>query len=341
MKKFVTALTCAIMAAVSVMGFAACQKGVEPEEKEAVNLVAISVAEIGVRSDIDYYVVAEPFATTKVNAISALNFVGDLQELYGGEKGYPQAVIVAKNTLLGSDFVAKFLDLVKENEEWLLNESTTSDVIVNAVTSHLTEGMSPMFTANNLTKSVIKNCGINLTYSYDDKDEIISFMEEFNSVSDTSFGTPSDGFFKGDDYTASLYDGDKVTVYAPDGAPALGLAKLMADEATIDGVDIEYNIVDSTLIQTYVSGANPAADICVLPVNLAVKLLGSGENYQLVGTLTHGNLYMVSESSTQITTSNLTDLCGKTVGVVNLAAVPGLTFKVILKNNDIKYEEVV
>lgn len=340
MKKIVTALTCATIAAVSVMGFAACGKEAELTD-EAVNLVAVTAEEIiGERSDIDYYVVPEPAATTKVNAISSLNFVGDLQELYGGENGYPQAVIVAKNTLLGYDFVGKFLNLVKENEEWLLNESTSSDVIVNAVTSHLTEGMSPTFTANNLSKSVIEHCGINLTYSYDDKNEIISFMEEFNSVSDASFETPSDSFFHGGVYPDALYD-DTVKVYAPDGAPALGLAKLMADEATIDGVDIEYNIVDATLIQTYVTGADPAADICVLPVNLAVKLLGSGENYQLVGTLTHGNLYMVSESSAKITTSNLTELCGKTVGVVNLAAVPGLTFKVILKNNGIKYAEVV
>lgn len=338
MKKIIITFLCAMMALASVVGFSACG---ENTSSDAVNLLSIDGTEVGVRSDIDYYIVAEPVASTKVNAVESLNFVGDLQQLYGGTKGYPQAVIVAKKSLLGTDFVPKFLSRVKEGESWLLDESTSAETIVSAVTSHLSEGMSPMFTAKNLSKSVIQNCGINLTYSYDDKEEIISFMEEFNSVSDTSFGTPSASFFKGDDYTTSLYDGDKVTVYAPDGAPALGLAKLMAENTTIDGCEIEYNIVDASTIQTYVTGATPAADICVLPVNLAVKLLGSGENYQLVGTLTHGNLFMLSDSVGQITLTNLKDLCGKTVGVINLAAVPGLTFKVILKNNGIAYREVV
>ncbi|MFQ7078778.1 MAG: hypothetical protein ACLRSW_13010 [Christensenellaceae bacterium] len=47
---------------------------------------------------------AEPAASLKVtataNAPKPLSFVGDLQELYGGEKGYPQAVLVAKKSFI-------------------------------------------------------------------------------------------------------------------------------------------------------------------------------------------------------------------------------------------------
>lgn len=339
MKKFATALLCAIMAASFAASVSACSPGSDFSEEE-VNLVAVTAAEVGVRSDIDYYVVAEPAASTKVNAVESLSFAGDLQQLYGGENGYPQAVIVAKKSLLDYDYVGKFLEKIKEGESWLLNENTSSEEIAATVASHLTEGMTPAFTANNLSKSVIRNCGIRLTPARDDKDGILSFMEEFNSVSETGFGMPAEQFFHGGVYPEAVYEG-KVSVYAPDGAPALGLAGLMAEGASIAGCETEYRIVDSSLIQTYVTGAAPAADICVLPVNLAVKLLGGGENYQLVATLTHGNLFLLSEGVAQITPSNLRDLCGKTVGVVNLAAVPGLTFKVILKNNGIDYREIV
>ena len=81
------------------------------------------------------------------------------------------------------------------------------------------------------------------------------------------------------------------------------------------------------------------ADICVLPVSVAVKLLGNAKNYKLVGTLTHGNLYLLSKNGEQISADNIEKLKGSTVGVVNLAAVPGLTFKVILQSHGIGFKE--
>lgn len=92
-------------------------------------------------------------------------------------------------------------------------------------------------------------------------------------------------------------------------------------------------------MQGFVTGANPRADICVLPLNMAVKLLGGGQNYKLLGTLTHGNLYIVSKSGVKLTSANMSELRGKTVGVIMLAAVPGLTFKVILNEYGIVYSE--
>ncbi len=335
MKRFFVALLCVSLAAFSAVGFSACSG---KESSDAVNLVAISAEQVGLTTDIDYCVVAEPAASTKVNSVPSLEFAGDLQKLYGGENGYPQAVIVAKNELLGYSFVGDFLNAVAENKQWLLSENTSAETIVSAVQSHLTDGMSPTFTAANLTKQVIKNCGINLTYSYDDKNEINSFIEKFNSVSETSFGTAADGFFHGGIYPEVEYEG-KVSVYAPDGAPALGIANLLAGVESFSN-EVSYNVVNASLVQTFVTGANPKADICVLPVNLAVKLLGSGQKYKLVGTLTHGNLYLLSKDGAQITADNISSLKGKKVGVVNLAAVPGLTFKVILKNSGLDFVEL-
>ena len=334
MKKILTAIFSTILIGVAAFGFSAC---VEPASTEAVNLVDVTAAEVGVRNDIDYFVIPEPAASTKVNAISTLSFAGDLQSLYGGESGYPQAVVVVKNELV--NYVAQTLPLkLKEGAAWLLDEATSPETVVNAVSSHLSEGMSPMFNAKNLSKDVIKNCSVNFVDARNCKEEVKSFIQKFNAVSETSFGTPSDSFFIEEAGGAAVaYDG-KISVYAPDGAPALGLAKLMATNETVNCAEIEYNVVNATTIQTFVTGATPKADVCVLPVNLAVKLLGSGEKYTMLGTLTHGNLFIVSNGGKTITKQNISSLRGKTVGVVNLAQVPGLTLKTILKDNGIDFE---
>lgn len=152
----------------------------------------------------------------------------------------------------------------------------------------------------------------------------------------TAFGFAACSLFSG----AEPEEKTTVSVYAPDGAPALALAKLMKEESGF-GLSVDYNIVASTAITGYVTGENPAADICILPSNAAVKLLGSAEQYRLLGTVTHGNLYLLKkEGGEDIAVSNLDALVGKTVGVIQLANVPGLTFKTILKENGIEYNDL-
>ncbi len=133
---------------------------------------------------------------------------------------------------------------------------------------------------------------------------------------------------------------DALSFYMPDGAPALSAAYLMAEDVDL-GREVNYNVVDASTIQTYVTGNALEADLCILPVNQAGQLLGSGETYSLLGEVTHGNLYIVSLTETEeLTANNLSTLTGKKVGVVNLAAVPGLTLKVILNDNDLEFCEV-
>ncbi len=131
--------------------------------------------------------------------------------------------------------------------------------------------------------------------------------------------------------------GDGYTVYAPDGAPALALAKVCADDNS--GYDVR--IVKADTITAYVTGENPQADFAIIPVNAAVKLLGGGENYKMLGTVTHGNLYLLKKTGGEdITADNLSSLTGKTVGIINLANVPGLMFKVILQQYNIEYNQL-
>ena len=134
---------------------------------------------------------------------------------------------------------------------------------------------------------------------------------------------------------------DKLTVYAPDGAPALALANLLAgEEQKESGFDV--HIVDSNNIQTYVTGGSPAADLCILPVNAAAKLLGTGETYQMLGTVTNGNLYFLKDASKNLpdlTADNIADvLPGKLLGVIQYENVPGLTLRAVLKNYNVDWK---
>ena len=135
-------------------------------------------------------------------------------------------------------------------------------------------------------------------------------------------------------------DGVQADVYMPDGAPALALAQLMADEMQF-GANVTYNIVDSTAITTYVTGNETKAELCILPVNLAAKTLGSGEVYRMLGTVTHGNIYFLSAKYEEtLTVETLNTLIGKTVGCIQLNNVVGLTLQLVLKQNDIAYTVV-
>ena len=134
-------------------------------------------------------------------------------------------------------------------------------------------------------------------------------------------------------------DGE-VTVYMPDGAPALALAGAMYKDTEEDGVT--YRVVEASGIAKQVTYKEEEknADFCVMPLNAAAKLLGDGARYVMLGAVTHGNLYIVSKEGTVYTTENLSSLVGKKVGVLQINNVPGLTFKTLLNKNGIAWAEV-
>ena len=130
-----------------------------------------------------------------------------------------------------------------------------------------------------------------------------------------------------------------VEVYAPDGAPALALAQLMSEEMQF-GEDVNYNVVAADTIQTYVTGTNPRADICILPVNLAAKLLGTGESYQMLGTVTHGNIYILSTTETELTEENAaTLLAGTKIGCLQRDNFVGYVLRAVLNKYNVAHED--
>ena len=133
-------------------------------------------------------------------------------------------------------------------------------------------------------------------------------------------------------------DGGVVSVYMPDGAPALAMAQLMVEEPDL-GIETKYNVVDANTIQTYVSGGG--ADVCILPVNAAAAVAGDGKSYTMLGVVTHGNLYMLSAKYDQnVTSENLTSLVGKSVGCIQLQSFVGTVLKAVLDVKGIPYTVV-
>ena len=114
--------------------------------------------------------------------------------------------------------------------------------------------------------------------------------------------------------------------YAPDGAPALAIAKFISDgENFVNDVTMEYNVVSSNEIGGVIGQG--LGDLIVMPINAASKLYKANENdpYKMVSVITHGNLYVMS--SVEFSFSNP---LGTVIGVIGQGLVPDLTLKAVL-----------
>ena len=137
---------------------------------------------------------------------------------------------------------------------------------------------------------------------------------------------------------------EEITVYMPDGAPALALAGVMHEDTADDGVT--YRVVDALQIAATTTNKDKEqnADLCVMPINAAAKLHGASGAYTMLGAVTHGNLYMIAktEAGAEVvyTAEALPTLVGKKVGVLQINNVPGLTFKAILNKYGIAWQEL-
>ena len=126
---------------------------------------------------------------------------------------------------------------------------------------------------------------------------------------------------------------DTLKFYAPDGAPALSIAKFINDKENFgmgEEVTVNYNVVSANNIGPTM--AKGEGDLIVMPVNAASKLYkaNASDPYVMTAVVTHGNLYIASTE--EIT---LEGLKGKVIGVIGQGLVPDLTLRAILKDNDL------
>lgn len=166
---------------------------------DSVTLQAVQPTEVtGVGSDFDYFVIPEPAASTRVgNANLNLKQAGSMQELYGGQSGYPQAVLVAKNSLIENDpeFISQFTSAVASSAQWLLDDSVSTETVLSTIKSHYPdpENTTPAF--NKLTKGVIENCAVSFVGAADCKEEVKTFLKKLKNTDPAFASEVTDGFF--------------------------------------------------------------------------------------------------------------------------------------------------
>lgn len=123
------------------------------------------------------------------------------------------------------------------------------------------------------------------------------------------------------------------TVYAPDGAPAVAIAKFISEKEKFGSEkEFRYNVVTAAEI----SGAITVnkADFVIMPIAAATKLYKQNGGYKMAAVITHGNFYFISSFKIE----SAEGLVGKCVLIPNAQnTVPDLTLKSILKEKNIEY----
>ena len=125
----------------------------------------------------------------------------------------------------------------------------------------------------------------------------------------------------------------KVNIGAPDGLPAISIAKLAQEDNQIkEGYDVEY-ILESTSDALSTDVMKENLDIAIVPSNMASVAYNKTSNYQIVGTIGMGSFYLVS-SDDDITGLN-SSLEGKEVGMIGKGLTPDITVQSLLKEQNV------
>lgn len=273
------------------------------------------------------------------NGGEKLYITGSLQTLYGKEEGYPQAVIVAKKSFTSQypAYTNEFIAKLNNADEYL--KTAQPGEIISSIKGKLPKGLTPAFNEKNLTAEVVKNCNVKFIAAQTEKENVKKVLQGMMGTNAPE--TADEFFYTPSEVTENSATPTRVTVYSPDGAPALALAQMIKDN---DSEIVSYNVVEAGKITACVTNKDEAdnADFCILPVNAAAKMFGNGQKYQMLGTVTHGNLFILSTDSPNYFKDGetLKTLIGKQVGVMQLPNVPGMVFKMILKQYNIPWQEV-
>ncbi len=337
MKKLITLLL-ALVCCLTAMGLVACnntQKGKVGIKyyAEGSNIVSAMFA-----GEETIGLVPEPAVSNLVNKFSQQSrsiYKLDLQELYDSDaKAYPQAVMMVKSSLLNTHpEIINVLSQIDDNVAWL-KQTGNASVGVDAIKAKFD---ASTLNADILSASAIDGCKIFWQSANYAKGQVQSYINDIISIENSSAKAVSDHFF----YSGSasgVYNKQTISVYAPDGAPALSIAKFISEQTTlVDGLNASYNVIKANTIPAIYRGGT--ADVFILPVNLATKFYNTDENvsdpYVMVSVVTHGNFYIMSTEQLA-----LADLKNKTIAVPNPNAVPDWTFRSTLKKHGLQFYNI-
>ena len=118
-------------------------------------------------------------------------------------------------------------------------------------------------------------------------------------------------------------------VAAPEGTPALAIARLKTDNATLAGHAMTYEVVSPSLIAAEMSGGK--ADVVIMPVNAGANLIRQGADYRLISVAVNGSLFMVG-STDDGGAIERADIAGSKVACIGQGATPGLVFEYVMRS---------
>lgn len=126
-----------------------------------------------------------------------------------------------------------------------------------------------------------------------------------------------------------------LTFAAPEGTPALAIARLITDNKSISSKNVNYKIVNPSNIAKEMQAG--LSDLVIMPVNAGATLINKGADYKLVSVAVDGSLYLVGKigKSETATTLTINDIKGKKIACIGQQGVPGLVFRYILQANNI------
>ena len=119
---------------------------------------------------------------------------------------------------------------------------------------------------------------------------------------------------------------------APEGTPALAIARLATDNKAIENNNIKYEIVAPGNIAGEMSTGK--ADLVIMPINAGANLIRQGAEYKLVSVAVDGSLYMIGTTATGGTIA-MSDIIGKKIACIGETGVPGLVFRYVMKGSGI------
>ncbi len=125
-------------------------------------------------------------------------------------------------------------------------------------------------------------------------------------------------------------DPEVVEIYVPDGAPALALVSVF-DKTEIGGKQVKFTVVPTDTIGPALLSEMP--DLAIAPTNAIANVFNKGKDYRYVSSHTHGNLFIVGKEKL----SDLSELKGNTLGVIQQGNVPDLIIQTLLTDSGIKF----
>lgn len=339
MKRIICTLLTIALSVATCVGLFACEiPDVTPNDPVSIKYEAdgSAIIPLFVQGKANYAVLGEPAATNLANKMKkdknvTVYTVFDLQQLWKNavgsqNNGYPQACMIVKKELLANKtFVTALTAAMNDNANYIATNMSTLAATMKAHGSSLTV---------NYTSDLIARCNLNFVSanSAGTSSDVNKYLAEFGFSADADKPVnklPDDGFYY-DGTSVETTAPESISLYVPDGAPALSVAKIIA-EGKIGETAVNVNL--STGEDVVAKAMNGEADVVVLPTNAAAKVYNAKKQYSMFSVNVYGVLYVVSTENI----TKLSDLSGKLVYSIGLGNTPEYVFKKVLSVAGIGY----